>query len=561
MVRGLFLIRNLNKLNQHALPLVLVLFVFIYLTVYILPMNIHGDGQMHTTYARFISETGSTPQYSPYVITSVGEDSITMQPITYPLTSQVEMSLFFTIGDEDLLEFFSPVLGTLIALFLFLILRKVNKYFAFFASIFAVILNAHRFMMVPLMEQFLLFGMVASIYYYYLLIIKHEKKYIALTGLFLGLVISTKEQGLVFFVVIILHGFFTGIYKRIKMGDSTLFKYLSLMVLIALVVSICPLMDQIARNGTLVEMDGKSWIPFLKVNYTLDQESLNELANIVGYKVTYNSIFETVKVYMLQPLYYAQSWRAVQGNDISQWVYLIAILLIMGFYYLFKKKRTLSLLLILLFFMEVGVTFYTNTHPYQYHNLGLTILGVFIVAGLFGAGKYIRSFSGKTMSHLIIYTFLVVFIVTFACGYMNYAHEPLWGNSGRNDDNYIEAYQEMGNFVRSSTSDDAIVLTGGGSGQLFAYYADRKTMWISPWGGSKVPLIFSTSDEEEALHWLQQYSVSYIFIDKRQLSYPGVSDRILSHGLMDYIDESNHFEKVHVTFPDNELLILYEVIW
>lgn len=546
-----------NRYNG-LLPLILVIIVFFYLTVYVLPANIHGDGKFHTLYAREIVDTGRLPEHEPYSLVPAADETVHL-PINYPLSSHTLMALFYMIGGETALKFFSPILGMLVALFVYLLLRPISKHGALAAGLFTVILNSQRFIMVPLMEQLLLFGMVASLYFYYLLIKKRQKRYILLTGLFLGLVLATKQQGLVFFGAILAHAIFTGVYRKARDGDFGLLKLVAPILIIAAIVSSGPLLDQLDRNGVIVEEGSLTIPPFSTPKVPIDDEAYDEVLEITGYDIVYDSPLETLGAYLLHPFWYSSALGFLRDNAIigSFLCFLMALLFLAGTRYLFRKDKLLLSLVSSVFLVEVLATYFTDTRPFQYHNIGLATLGIILVFGLLGVAESARFPNVTKFARLALPSLFVIGTLT---GYIA-THAAEWNDSGRYEDYYLKAYQEMGDFVSNSAPEDAVFLTGGGAGTAFQYYSRRQTSWITEWGGAKIPSIFEAEDEEEALFWLKYYNIDYVFIDTRQTTWFGLSDYIPAHGLLDYIDDSSHLKKVYGAYPDDEILKLYKVIY
>lgn len=554
--------KSLTKVPRNRykdlLPLILVIVVFFYLAVYVLPVNIHGDGKFHTLYAREIVDTGRLPEHEPYSLVPAADETVHL-PINYPLGSHTLMAVFYMIGGETALKFFSPILGMLVAFFVYLLLRPISRYGALAAALFAVVLNSQRFIMVPLMEQLLLFAMVASLYFYYLFVENREKKYILLTGLFLGLVLATKQQGLVFFGAILAHAIFTGVYRKTRDGDFGLLKLVAPILIIAAIVSSGPLLDQLDRNGVIVEEGSITIPPFSEPKVPLDDEASAEVLEITGYDITYSSPLETLGAYFLHPFCYSSALSFLRDNPIvgAFLCLLIALLFLSGAVYLFRRHSLLFSLIPFIFLVELLLTYFTDTRPFQYHNIGLATLGIILVFGLLGVAESVRFPNVTKFARLALPS---LFVIGSVAGYVVVVL-PDWNDSGRYEDYYVNAYEEMGASISGSVPDDAIFLTGGGVGTAFQYYSQRNTVWISEWGGAKIPLIFRAHDEEEALHWLDYYDVDYIFIDARQPSWHGLSDFISPDGLLEYIDESTHFEKVCSLYPGDEVLKIYRVIY
>ncbi|HEC92199.1 MAG TPA: hypothetical protein ENI51_04270, partial [Candidatus Atribacteria bacterium] len=536
-------VKFLKKNENHILPLVLFIGIFSFVSFYTLSANIHGDSKMHILFAKEIVKHGNLLQYSPYEVFMRSDGELTNIPIYYPLTTHTTIALFYMIGGEEVLKFFSPFFAALTALFIYFLLKHINKYGAFFVAIFAIVLNSPRFMMTPLLEQSLLFAMVASLYYYYTFLRKLNKKYLLLAGLFLGVTLAIKQQGLYFFTIIFIHCISVGIYKKIKKNETKLLKQFVLMIVITSVVCSGPLIDQMQRNGVLIQLNYKFNIPpFLESQFPADLEAVRELHEIKGYSIDYKTLLEIFPVYLLHPFYYNHSVEILKQHDILQFLgYLLinSFLFTIGLIFIYRNDKMLSFLLIIIFITTMFVTYITDTFPIQYNNIGVAILSICLLFGLFGMKNVIRNLK---IRKIVVSLIILISVITIVNSYVTEVHEPLWKNPGRYDDYYLNAYKKMGEYVQNNTPKDAIFLTGGGIGTAFCYYSERRSLWITEFGNAKVPLIFKTKNEEEALHWLEYYNISYIFIDMRQTTCRGVNDYIPLQGLLDYVDSSSHFK-------------------
>lgn len=553
--------------NEQILPLLLVLIIFVYLSIYTLPINIHGDGKWHTLISKKITETGSILSHHPYQIMSSNENDITFYPITYPLVFHVMGSLFYMMGEDMAVKLSSPFFGALIALFIYLIFKDTNKYIGFFSALFAIILNGNRFIMVPLMEQYLLFAMVSSIYSLGSYFKTRNTIYILLTGLFLGLLISIKMQGMYLSAIVLFYIFLKFGYEAIKNRSIQKTKAFALLLFILVLISSIPLYDQIERNGTFGFVPGSgfsNFIPdslktlmpsFLDSKYPEDPIAQEVRIIRVGYWPEEMTLSQSFQQFILFPRFYNMALSKTYLQNTYLWMLIFSILLLFGFQYLFKKDRNIPFLLLLLFISEIVISSIFTTRAFQYHVVGISILAIFSMAGLFKIGSLIRALPYRKM----IVPFILLFLITnLTTGYTIFIHETLWKNEGRETDYHLYAYKQMGEFVKSSTPKDAIFLAAETN---FKYYCERNAIWINEGGGAKIPTIFSTDDQNGAIKWLKHYNIHYIFIDKGQTQRNGLYDYIPPHGLLDYIDKSPYFKKLYSYPPKEEILILYEVVY
>jgi len=546
------IVKFLKKNEKYILPLVLFAGVFSFVSFYTLSANIHGDAKIHTLFVREIVKTGQILDHNPYKILDIKGDKIIYAPVPYPQTSHISMALFYMLGNEEFLKFFSPFLTAVTALFAYLLFRKINIWIGFFGAIFGTVLNMRRFIMVPLIEQFLLFGTVSTIYFYYLFLRKRQMKYIILTSLFLGLTLATKQQGFILFVGILTHGVLFGLFRKIKYKSFDFLKQFVLIVLLTILICVVPLYDQIERNGTIDSVPGNTKIPFMYSKYPVDSASWEVLQSRLGYLFEYKSIFEVLGILLIQPIYYSGSLNIIRTSSllVNVWIIIFGILFILGYFYLAKEDKKLCSLFLIVFFSNLYMIYHTNTRLWQYHNLFLYLSAITSMCGLFELGKILRKYH-----RLIIPLVLLILITSGTVGYTTYI-QPLYGQSGR--EKYIKYYKKLCMYVRDNTPRDSIFLTDETS---FRYYCERNIIWISAGGGAKIPLIFETNNPNVALKWLKYYNVNYIFINNDQTKWRGSNDYIPPHGLLDYIDCLPYFEKVYEVPLENPKLILYKVCY
>ena len=545
---------GLMKYKENIIPFALLIGVFIFVSLYTTTTNIHGDSIFHSLFAKEIVNSGSLLQNAPYgVFHNDGE--ITNVPIYYPLTTHTLLAIFYMFGGEGFLKIFSPIFAALTALYIYLILKHINIYGAFFAAFFVIVANSPRYFLSPLIEQLLLFCSVCAIYHYFRYLKERNLKYLVLVGLFLGLTLSIKQQGLILVFLIFGYNFILGIYEHIKYKRNYILRTNVLIVVIALLLSSGPLIDQIHRNGVLIQLNYNMNIPpFSDNKFPSDLEAVRELQNIKGYDVKYQSLLETFQVYILHPFLYNKSISALRSTlQVSSYIFTSLFFFTIGCIYIYCKDKIILTLLTFIFTVLVFVTYITNTHPIQYHNMGIAIYSLFIIMGVFNLKSL------KIDKHTTI-SIICIIVILLTSSYVNEVHKSVWNNSGRYDDDYVKEYTKIGKYVQNNTPENGIFLTGGGVGNGFSYYSNRRILWINDFGNANVPLIFKTTDLNTSLYWLKYYEIDYIFIDSRQTNFFGLGDYIPKHGLLDEIDTSPHFREIYSSNVKNESLKLYEII-
>jgi hypothetical protein len=196
-----------------------------------------------------------------------------------------------------------------------------------------------------------------------------------------------------------------------------------------------------------------------------------------------------------------------------------------------------SLLLVLLA-GEVVFAFGTKTPIKQYHVLGLAVYGVFFTTGVLALADFLRSrFASKTPFKL----FLSVVVAGLVICFLIQAY-PRYGNSDRYPDNYLKAYEQVGEFVQNNMSEDAVFLA---SPIAFSQYCRRTAIW--PDGINSRPELYqllTTDDINYALHWLKYCKADYIYIEERQIGMK-LSDGWPTDGLTRLLQDKSHFQECY----------------
>jgi len=535
--------------------------------------NIHGDGFVHFFIVEESIRRGLLMDHIPFTIMTIENDSITFLPIHYPRTEYAMLSLFYLFGGADAIKLSSPFIGALVALIIYVMFRETNRWIGLFSAFGAVMLNSARFIMNPLLEQYLLLSTALTIFCYHRFLCCKKQKYLLLTGLFLGLSMSIKQTGFIFAVAIVTHAFIYFSYLSIK--ERTRHPIISFVILmiIASSVSFFPLYDQVQRTGTVGYSPGGTFtflpenFPFrsylvglLTSKFPADSEALSELNQILGYRPTERmSIYATIQQYLLFPLYYNRALR--QFPDKSLWMMMFTFVFIVGCWYLLRKDKKMFSIIFYSFIVDFLTAYLFFLAPvYQYHVYGIALLSILVFSGLYAILRLHRKlaaragFSSHQLFKALSIMLLFLFFLNLFNGYWTFIHESYYQQSGRQADQYLADYERMGDFIQKNTPKDAIFLAAETN---FGYYCRRNHLWISEGGGSKIPLIFRSNDPNEALRWLNYYNIDYVLINRDQTKRRGLYDYIPKQGLLEYIDKSDYFVKIYEV--DN-LLTLYKVL-
>jgi len=339
----------------------------------------------------------------------------------------------------------------------------------------------------------------------------------------------------------------------------------------SILVSAYPLYEQVTRNGTIAPSGSYEFLPFypaierfFQPKVSVDHEADTNLSKIVATEEIRKgmTLDNVAQQYLLFPVLYA---RTIEHYPIGMSLLFSSLALPLYFFgglFLAKKDKQLFILLVSIFFIEFLSTAFLRAVVFKYNVVGLSIIAIFLVSGVyeiktllqgFPKGR-IPNFLSKKLSMIFVFFVLVILVM----GNLIFVF-PNWRNEGRQTDAYLRAYSELKIFIeKSSIPTDALFLAPQGN---FMFICERDSFWISAYGGAMVPTIFETDNQTKALYWLEQYNISYIVIEPAQTQRKGLYDYIPAHGLLDYIDNSTHFEKVFWYPSEEELLVLYKVVY
>ena len=558
--------------KEKLLPLLLVLIVSTYLLFYIWPTNINGDGAMHAFLTRKMVENGGLLDHIPFAVDRIDNGNLIYEPIPYPETVYVVWSVFYVLGGEQLLKLSCIFFASLTALCVFLLLRDVDRYVGFFAGFCVIVLNTLRFIMTPLIEQALLSAIFFTILFYYRSLKTQKLRYFLLTGVFLGLAVGVKQQGLLLFGTIFLHGLVTFGHRMIKNKKLRDIAPLLIILTFSILVSAFPIYEQSTRNGTIAPSGSFDFLPFypaierfFQPKVPVDYEADANLSKIVATEEIRKgmTLDNVAQQYLLFPVLYAESIKHYPIGMSLLFSSLALPLYFCGGLFLAKKDKQLFLLLVSVFLIEFLSTVFFRAAVFKYNVLGLSIIAIFLVTGVYEIKNLFQglpkgrtpNFLSKKLSRIFVFFVLVILIM----GNLIFVF-PNWMDEGRQTDAYLRAYSELKMFIEENSSipPDAMFLAPQGN---FMFICERDCFWISSYGGAMVPTIFETDNQTKALYWLQQYNISYIVIEPAQTQRKGLYDYIPAHGLLDYIDNSDHFDKMFWYPSEEELLALYKVVY
>lgn len=558
-----------DKKNHRTKTLVVgllaSLFVLGMASAYTFSTQIHGDGQYHEIIARQVLEEGWPLKENKLFVMSFAEDgSPRYSPINYPQTVYLLYGWLLKIG-PTVLQFSSPLFATLTALLLFLLLRPFGLRIAALGAAAAVIFNLRRFIISPIIEQPLLAALAATLLLFVLWLENGRARYAIATGVFAGIAMSLKQQGLLIGPIIVVVTMTVLFLPRFA-GTRRRYILTTVGILaLAVVITVPFQLEHFSRNGTIGYVPGAGTsgildrIPLveniIENKYPGDATATAVIAERLGYGTSYRSPFDTVAAYLAFPFRYGAD--VTLTTETILFILLVTILVGIGIWRTFVTNAVRAVVLVSTLALEVVFTHLTQSSIWQYHVLGLAILGIFVAAGLVSVPILI----GRSQRLLLLTPLIVAMVIfVFMQSFINYLHRPNFGNSGRQDPGSLQAYEEMGAYIDSHLPMDEIILAGGTN---LVKYSGRKRFWISNGGGARIPEIYNSTDVNRSHQLLQLYPIKYLLIDERQMEKAGLYDSIEITGLNQTIESERGrqlFTLAYIVYrASGQALRLYEI--
>ncbi|MDP3063352.1 MAG: glycosyltransferase family 39 protein [Chloroflexota bacterium] len=533
--------------------------VYTFLNVFSHPAP-SGDGMTQAMQVRELAETGRLLQHYPYLVNSVSDAGPRYRSIDYPLTFYVIGSFFWMLGGEHGVFVLTALSGAATVLFAYLIFARVNPLLAGLAAAAALLAPFSRFTMITLLEQPLLAVMLGAVYFYCRFLEspgRGQWRYALLTGVLVGLGIGLKQQGYILAAGLALHAPVAYALFRVRRDPFPWGAWL--LIWVATVAAMAaPTAEMAVRNGTVLGSDFglfpglQERIPFLKSKDVFDQEAIAYLFSILTYGAKYQSVWQVVGEYLSWPLNYGRGLGIVQ----TVWMPFSLMLLAGALLYSLARRLAIGTVLLAVLVVEVLVTKRFNDQIINYHLLGISAMALLLFIGTLALFGWVVRRAPQAAVPMVA-AILVVFGIAALGTWTQAIHANTWGGLlARENRLVIPEYKEMGSFVRQNVPKDALVY---GSQIAFAYYARRDQINTTWWGGANLAKVWPSSTGEEAVKWLAQYRIDYVFLDMRQPQTFGGGDWIPSKGLLEFIDHSPYFEQAYRTSKGT--LVLYKVLY
>ena len=563
----MFFLKIRPRISRQLIPwialIALLAFDLFNRTYVTLSNDIEGDPAAYATIGREIARTLRLQPYFPNFVADPG----ILYPVAYPQLFFVFLAILYRVGGELGMRLLAPTLGTLSIIVVFISMRKLFDFGTALLSSFLLLGEFHLFVVtteIQIESAVILFSLIVMFQYLFYLQ-TGRKSNLALSALFLGLLISTKHQGIVTFFVLILFTFIF-VIKEIyhgKAGLTTVLvkngKRLLLVLAISAVIASPFLLFQISTTGTV------DYIPatdisklFFKPNWKIDVESMKWLE--ANYFYVYQTSILDLPAFLL-----------LIKNHPTIFTPLLSITIILGFWILISRRKYHNFLLIISSFIGLYLfLMYLMNLPWKYIVL-VPVLSMIVAsigarhifAFLWGLRKAdSRSALGrmKKRSRLtVIVCFMALLIVVPTLANLQESYVTTYRGSDKTGggaywQNRMQMIREAADWLKSQISDDEIVLVG--RTHEVGYYLERKFTSISELGGHNVPKIFAAYNAFEAIKYLKEYNISYIWNSQLYIERFGM-EWVPMHGLLDYIDLSSFFRKVY----QNDIIRIYQVLY
>jgi hypothetical protein len=479
------------------------------------------------------------------LVGNIGENRV-YSPIPYPEIFYVVVLPFYLLGDIHGLTFVPPFFSALTALFAYLLFRKINKFAAILTSVLVISINIWRVtVVVPAMEDVLLFAAVASIYFYYRFFRNQKSANLILAALFIGFTAVLKQSGMIFSFSIILHACLSTIWGYLTHKNIIFLKKSLLLILLTLVCSFGPLSEQIVRNGTIDPVPASSLhrFPFLTAKYVGNPQAVSLISEWVGPNYWPKQVFpDFLKSYVVLLL----SQNNLLEPEKSVVCNFLIFLFFAGSLYLWKRHRFLFTLLILILAIDLISTYVTQTPISQYHVIGLGVLSLFIPFSIIFFQKMPSPKIYPQLSKYLAITIMALAITLLLYNNVEFFHlraEKSFQKTNEQNERNINSYNNIAQIIqKGQVSSGAVFL---GYSPIFIFYAERDILWLNPMYDLHFPTIAKSTNEEQSLYWLKQSAIEYIILENDQIYLKGFGRYFPSSGLLTYIDQSRYFEKIY----------------
>ncbi len=473
-----------GKLDKYTRLTIIVIFIGIVLRFFLASIShVTGDACWHVNAAKFIANNYKIPVFEP-----IGRTHFWAPPLFHIITA-VFYKFFYIFGKgsaEFSVKLVSPVFGSLMLVYTFLIAKKIfNAKIAFYAVFFLTFLPNHIYhSSIPYIGPMVSLLILASIYY-----LINDK--VIISAILAGLAMLTKFQGIFLYPILI----FIIYIKFWKYRRVFIKKFLLITVVSGLIGSLHYL-----RGLFLFGSPFGGTVGFTSFN-------ILDLVNLKLYLKLYLSFFGVPSGH-LSNLFLIT--HPVLKLLLLGWLFATIFFflpLIIGFFSFIRKKRKENVFilvwlvsyLLFLFFMM------TSSKSYIFSRYLMPIFPVFSIFWALGISYVLLKLKKKKKIFFIV---LLVSVVGFVSAEFIKSNmvKGMWG-----------FYEDDFEWVRSNIPKDGVILVSHDN--CFTYNFNRYT--ITYYQGYNI----SSIDD------LEKYDVSYVWVNQE-------------------FDVTSAFEKGRSPYPD-----------
>ncbi|MFX0194980.1 MAG: glycosyltransferase family 39 protein [Candidatus Hodarchaeota archaeon] len=539
-------LRSGARITRLGWLLVLIFFLNVVFRTWLAVSNgIWRDGPFHAMVAQQIVKSEGLVSFSPFNVVEVTEGERSYWPVTYPLAYHLLLAIMYMLGGEMGILFLSPLISSLSILGVYIIAKnhfgiKIGVLTAGFFSTDVVT----AFVSVSVyMDTLIFFFTILTVIEFENLLGSNRRFSPVWTGLWLGMLASIKQTGILTAFSVVAYGFVLVFYELKLKRETRKLKQVLTAITIASGMAFPFLLYQFTTFGSLLYPPFT--FPLMKEKWTINSESA---AYLQRFQLEYNKpIYDILYETLLYP------FPLTIGGGITSAV--LGGLALLGLFYSIKNKRKTYLTeFFVLSSVALGFVVLFRLVIPRYFLFLRVFSAIFVIQGIHQMQEFLAmsnitrwmknnlsmgSRRKKAMSYLFLFfvCFSLIYLIIMDISIAN-ASDRI-GNrviQGR-----IDAYQQAGLWVQQNTPLNVLIL--GGRAHEVAYYTQRDTLWIFWFGAHNVPKIFHARTAQEALTYLATYKIDYIWLDRLQVAN-GFYELIPLHGLTDIIGFSPFFEKV-----------------
>ncbi|OGC50403.1 hypothetical protein A2716_04320 [candidate division WWE3 bacterium RIFCSPHIGHO2_01_FULL_40_23] len=504
---------------------------------------VDGDGGFHAGVVEYIAKNGTLTDVHPYVLV----DRYEHLPLFYPKLFYVEMASLFTLLGDTTLKAVVPTIGIFIAIFIFLVSRRIStsKAVPIITSLvalssFGLITNSVDMFR---METMVILLGLASIYCFYMFTQVRSLNWFVCSVIFLAACISTKQQA-----YIILPIFPIIAINKLHTAFKTKLFYTIILFFFSFLLAAPILTNQFLGTGTLFYPG----VPFINSIERLTTSALDIIGHETG-EGWKRYAFESdrgqnLKIKFSNPANHLSFLNPFSTLTTKPFSAGINILLILGCFILIMKGN----LFIVIFLVIQQLLL--HKFPIERYYILSQILASMIIGVSF---EFFFRFQKLKFINALILSFILIGVISSTVYTLSSSSSIPDYSYGRHYPNRLKATIESGRWLEKNSPKNATVITP--RAYLDSYYAKRDSLWLNQLGGEEIYEAFLNNDVNKIYTISKSYPSSYILLPEFWIvngSADGMWIPFIERETVNKIKERNdYFEPVY----DDGLVSIFKV--